>query len=461
MVRPAATPPGEGHDRLTRAALLRCGGLAAAALASGARVPYAFAGPLRYGGRQLGGSLSIVQWTHVIGGFDLWFNGWAKDWGTRNDVDVKVDHITTTRLPALVASEAQAQKGHDIVGSLTPPTAYEDQMIDHGAIVRAVERQVGPYGTLGRQSTYNPRRRTYFGISDTYVPAPALWRHDVWNNVGESPATWEHVRAAAPALKAAGYPLGVGLSNEPDSNIGLLDLLAAFGSFLQHEDNTLAIDSPATVEAVKFMVDLQRRGQTDEVFGWNQASNNQFVFSGRGSLIVNAISAVRMAEDLQLPVADNLWIWPLPAGTHGRLALPQSTNIYSIWKFARNRETAEKFLADLCIGAEQTTIASKLYNLPSFPGAIAAARLRQVAAADTHRPRGKYSILTTVAARDTRNAGFPGTTNPAVDETLDRFLIPRMFAQVAQGKLSAADSVRSTAREMKQIWAKWKTAGRV
>jgi hypothetical protein len=185
------------------------------------------------------------------------------------------------------------------------------------------------------------------------------------------------------------------------------------------------------------------------------------VFSGRGSLIVNAISAVRMAEDLQLPVADNLWIWPLPAGPHGRLALPQSTNIYSIWKFARNRETAEKFLADLCIGAEQTTIASKLYNLPSFPGAIAAARLRQVAAADTHRPRGKYSILTTVAARDTRNAGFPGTTNPAVDETLDRFLIPRMFAQVAQGKLSAADSVRSTAREMKQIWAKWKTAGRV
>jgi len=360
-----------------------------------------------------------------------------------------------------VASEAQAQKGHDIVGFLTPPTAYEDQMIDHGAIVRAVERQVGPYGTLGRQSTYNPRRRTYFGISDTYVPAPALWRHDVWNNVGESPATWEHVRAAAPALKAAGYPLGVGLSNEPDSNIGLLDLLAAFGSFLQHEDNTLAIDSPATVEAVKFMVDLQRRGQTDEVFGWNQASNNQFVFSGRGSLIVNAISAVRMAEDLQLPVADNLWIWPLPAGPHGRLALPQSTNIYSIWKFARNRETAEKFLADLCIGAEQTTIASKLYNLPSFPGAIAAARLRQVAAADTHRPRGKYSILTTVAARDTRNAGFPGTTNPAVDETLDRFLIPRMFAQVAQGKLSAADSVRSTAREMKQIWAKWKTAGRV
>ena len=125
---------------MTRAALLRSGGLAAAALASGGRVPYAFAGPLRHRGRQLGGSLSIVQWTHVIGGYDVWFNGWAKDWGTRNDVLVTVDHITTTRLPALVASEATAQKGHDIVGFLAPPTAYEDQVIDHGTIVRAVER---------------------------------------------------------------------------------------------------------------------------------------------------------------------------------------------------------------------------------------------------------------------------------------------------------------------------------
>jgi multiple sugar transport system substrate-binding protein len=461
VVRPATAPPRRAENGMTRTALLRSGGLAAVALASAGRVPYAVAGPLRHQGRQLGGSLSIVQWTHIVGGFDAWFNGWAKDWGARNDVEVKVDHLTTTRLPALVASEAKAQKGHDIVGFLAPPTAYEDQVIDHGPIVREVERRVGPYSTLGRKSTYNQRRGTYFGISDSYVPAPALWRHDLWNGVGESPATWEHVRAAAPALRSAGYPLGIGLSNEPDSNLALLDLMAAFGSFLQDGGNALAIDSPATVEAVKFMADLQRTGQTDEVYGWTQASNNQFVFSGRGSLIVNAISAVRMAEDLQLPISDKLWIWPMPAGPHGRLTLPQATSVYSIWKFASNREAAEMFLADLCAGAEQTTLASKLYSFPSFPGAFPPDRLRPVAAADTHRPLGKYSILATIAARDTCNAGYPGTTNPAVNETLGRFLIPRMFAQVAQGKLSAADSVRATAGEMKRIWAKWSASAKL
>ena len=412
MVRLATTPPRQGCDRLTRAALLRCGGLAAAGLAFGGRAPYAVAGPLRHGGRQLGGSLSIVQWTHVIGGFDAWFARWADDWGTRNDIEVEVDHISITRLPALVASEAAAQRGHDIVGFQAPPTAYEDQVIDHGAIVRAVEREVGPYSELGRLSTYNPRRGTYFGISDTYVPAPALWRHDLWNAVGESPATWEHVRAAAPVLKAAGYPLGIGLSNEPDSNLALLDLMAAFGSFLQDEDNALTINSPATVEAVAFMADLQRNGQTDEVFGWNQASNNQFVFSGRGSLIVNAISAVRLAEDLQLPVAEDLWIWPLPAGPHGRLALPQATSVYSIWKFARNREAAEKFLADLCAGAEQATLAVEALQLPELPWCVPA-RATPAGRGRRHPPSAREVL----GSRHHRGAGHTQHRLPGHDES--------------------------------------------
>ena len=44
---------------------------------------------------------------------------------------------------------------------------------------------------------------------------------------------------------------------------------------------------------------------------------------------------------------------------------------------------------------------------------------------------------------------------------LSRFLIPRMFAEVSQGRMTAADSVRATAREMRQIWAKWKAVGKL
>jgi multiple sugar transport system substrate-binding protein len=233
-----------------------------------------------------------------------------------------------------------------------------------------------------------------------------------------------------------------------------------FGSFVQDESNALAIDSKSTVQAVQFMADLYRRGEDSEIFSWAEASNNQFVFSGRGSMILNAISAVRLAEDLELPVANDLWLWPIPRAQF-RLGLAQSTGVYSIWKFAKNRETAEKFIADLCIDYREATIASQLFNFPSFPGAFPAAQIYKAAAADTHRPRGKYTILTTIASRDTHNIGYPGYSNVAVDETLSRFLIPRMFAEVSQGRMTAADSVRATAREMRQIWAKWRAAGKL
>ena len=461
-VNEMSVPTETRERRLTRSELLRRAGVAAAAVAVGSAAPSsAFAGPLRYRGRWLAGDLSVVQWAHFVPRYNAWFRTWAEAWGEQNDVQVTVDLEPYTQLPALAAAEVKAQRGHDIFGFLSPPARYEEQVIDHKAIVSQVEGGVGAYGEIGRRSTYNPKTRKYFGVSDFYVPAPVIWRHDLWNSIGESPASWDHVRAAAPALKALGHPIGIGQANELDSNVALISFLMCFGSFMQDESGALTIGSKNTVEAVQFMADLYAQGSESTVFGWKPESNNQFLLGGKGSLIMNAISAVRRAEDLGMPIAKDLWMWPIPHGPRGRLALGQYTSVYSIWKFAKHREAAEKFVADLCVDTEQATLASNLFNFPSFPGAIAQKQIYETAAADTHLPRGKYSILTTIASKHTRNVGYPGHANAAVQEALDTFLIPRMFAQVSQGRMSAADSVRATAKEMKRIWARQRAAGKI
>jgi len=451
------------ENRLTRRELLKKGGVGAAALgAAGASAPFSFAGPLKYKGRWLKGDLTILQWVHFVPAYDQWFdNTWIPQWSQKNDVQVKVEHINNTLLDTRAAAEVAAQSGHDLFMAIHPMAQYEDQVINHKPIVQEIEAKVGKYGDLGRLSTYNPKTKKYFAVSDCYVPDPVIFRHDLWNGIGEAPYTWDHVRTAAPKLKALGHPIGIGQSQELDSNMALIAFLMCFGSFIQSDQNKPTLNTKNTIEAVKFMADLYSNGETADIFGWNPASNNNYLYSGTASMILNAISATRTPEAQNLPFSKDLWIWPIPKGPHGRLGLEHVMGAYSIWKFAQNQENAQRFLADLIINYKEATTASQLYNFPSFPGAFPFKQIRKAAAVDTHPPHGKYTILTTIAEKYTHNIGYPGTTNAAIDEIFQKYLIPQMFAQVSQGKMSAADSVKSTAAQVKDIYARWKERGKI
>jgi multiple sugar transport system substrate-binding protein len=451
---------GDGQG-LSRRELLRRAGIGAAAVgiggAAGAEQAFAFAGPHKHTGRWLKNDLSIMQWVHFVPDYDKWFdNTWIVEWGQKNDTQVKVDHVNNTELPARAAAEVAAQSGHDLFQFLAPPAQYEAQVLPVNDIVAEVTKKVGKMGPVGYKSTYNPRTKRYFGFPDNYVPDPVVWRHDLWNDVGESPATWDHVLKAAPKLRDRGHPIGIGMSNELDSNMANMALMMCFGSFVQNEQHRCVINSKQTVEALKFMRSLYKTGMTNEVFGWVPSSNNQFLYSGKGSLILNAISATRTPEDLNLPFANDLWIWPIPKGPGGRMGLEHVMGVYVIWKFAKNKAGAKRFLADQQINYRQHFIQSKFYNFPSFPGA--AKDYRKLVAQDTHKPKGKYSVLGTISARYTTNVGHPGFSNAAMDEIFNKFLIPQMFAQVAQEKMTPEDAAKAAQRDMNAIFAKWRAA---
>jgi multiple sugar transport system substrate-binding protein len=445
--------PSHREGRYDRRELLRKAGTGAAGLSFAP----AFYGPLRFKGRWLKGDLSLITWVHFVPAFDEWFDKtWAVQWGQRNDVEVKIDHILNTLLLARAQAEAAAKSGHDIFFNLAPPAQLEDHVINHKEIVQEVQRKVGKIGRLAHKATYNPKTKKYFAFSDNYVPDPVVWRRDLWNAVGHSPSTWDQVRRAAPKLKAAGHPIGIGQSAEIDSNMALMSFLMCFGSFVQNRDHQVTIKNKNTVEAVRFMADIYQRGMTEEIFGWDPSGNNNFLYSGRGSMIFNAISATRTPEDRNLPFAKDLWIWPIPKGPRGRMGLEHVMGCFWIWKFTKNKAAAKKFLADLEINYREAFEASKFYNFPSFPGALPFSRIRRMVAQDKHRPLGKYSILTTIAQRYTTNPGHPGFTNAAFDEVFSKFLVPKMFAQVSQKKMTAQEAVNAADREMKAIYRKWR-----
>src|SRR5207245_11514172 len=40
-------------------------------------------------------TLKILQWSHFVPCYDVWFDKYAKDWGTAKGVEVTVDHIAS------------------------------------------------------------------------------------------------------------------------------------------------------------------------------------------------------------------------------------------------------------------------------------------------------------------------------------------------------------------------------
>lgn len=403
-------------------------------------------------------TLRIAKRTNYISGYDEWFDmQYARRWGERNDVDVIVEHFDVNQAQAHAAAEAASRRGHDLFQLVASAAPFEDDVIDHRDVIEAVEAKFGKMPPFVERSIVNPRTGKYFAFSDSWNASPVHYRTDLWDGVGQ-PGTWDDVLAAGKVLKARGHPLGIGMGSDVESNATLLGLMLGYGGSIQDEDARVSINSRATVEAVNVGAALFRSAMTDEVLAWDIASNNRYLVSGRGSLIVNSIAALRALETQDADLAAKTGLRPIPAGPAGNYG-PYAVNVYMIWNFSENQETAKQFLVDLISDSRASFLASRYLQIPSFAGAVG--DLTAVMATDPGaEPGGKYNLLAG-AADWTTNMGHPGHTNAASHEVLDASVISQMFAAAATGAMSAEEAVGDAEGKVKIIYEKWRERGKI
>ncbi len=439
-------------SRISRRNLIKTATAGAAALGASALVPAA----ARAQGTGKKKTLKICQWNHFVPGYDKWFNGqYIKEWGQKNDTEVIVDNIGIPAINSTAAAEVAAKKGHDLFMFLSPRAVYEEDVIDHRELYEECERKYGKPIDLAVKSTYNPKTKRYFGFSDSYVPDPINYRGDLWDEIGMKPDSWDEIRRGGKKIKdKTGIPVGIGQSAELDTAMAMRAVLYAHGASEQDAEGRLILNSKQTLEAVKYVKALYTETMTPEVLAWDPSSNNRAMIAGKTSLVLNAISITREAENKNLPIADKILLAKAAKGPVRRMGLEHVMNVYVIWKFAENQEGAKKFLVDYVGNFHRAFEASEFYNFPCWPKQVS--DLTKMLANDSKgKPAGKYEVLADALDWAT-NVGYPGYANAAIDEVFSTWVINTMFAQASTGAASPEDAIKEAEAKCKQIWSKWK-----
>jgi len=357
--------------------------LKTAALASAAAItaPYVH-------GAYAAGTLSLGVWDHWVPGANKALDKLAKEWGDKNKVDVHIDYITSQgeKDKLTAAAEAQAGTGHDIMSHRDWNIRIHQAVLEPlDDIVAQLIKQYGPISPVaeylakskgawrGVPTAIGSQVKPCCSRFDLYKQHAGLDLQDIfpadvskYDKAKTDQWTWDTYLDAAQKLHKAGFPVGLPMGQTSDAVDWVGGLFNAYGVVFVDAKDNIKINSDETRQAMEMARKIMEVSPP-EVFAWDDAGNNRWLISGKGSGIMNPPSAWAVAKRDNPSVAANCWTHAVPKGPKGRFVgqLPQ---FYGLWQFSKNKSAGKDFLLFVSQkeSIAQLVEASVGYDLPSF-----------------------------------------------------------------------------------------------
>jgi ABC-type glycerol-3-phosphate transport system substrate-binding protein len=330
------------------------------------------------------GKLSIGLWDHWVPAANKTSEALVNEWAAKEKVEVQIDYITGqgSKLLMTASMEAQAKSGHDIMAmstwsphdyanSLEPVDDIMEPLIKQNGSVngtvtylgRAQNRWLAVPATIGSQIKGPCSRidlmKQHAGIDvQAMYPAGNPPKAENW--------TLDAFMKAAEACHKAGFGFGIGLGTTSDSVDTVGAVFHSFGAALVDANEKIMVKSDEVRQALDYYKKCAQFFPPDAP-SWDDASNNKWLISGRGALIMNPPSAWAVAKRDAPEIAEKLWTHGMPSGPKGRFA-PFLPFFWGIWNFSKNKSAAKSLLVHLSQPAaiEKLVAASSGYDLPSF-----------------------------------------------------------------------------------------------
>jgi multiple sugar transport system substrate-binding protein len=406
-----------------------------------------------------------LLWSHFVPSHDEWFDAFAKEWGDQVGVNVVVDHIGVGDVPAAIAGEIQSgEPQHDLMNYIAVLGQHEPSVVDMIDVQTEAESRYGAMLDLTRKSSFNQFTGKYYAYAPAWVPDPGNYRQSLWAAEGypNGPSTWDELLEGGSAIFAnQGVQMGIGLSQEIDSNMAGRTLMWSFGAAIQDENEQVIINSDETIAAIEYMKALFEGAMTEEVYAWNAASNNQGLIAGELSYILNSISAYRSAQEANPEVAEDVLFTPALEGPVAALAaqhvmynwiVPDASGV--------NVSAAQEFLLHYTENLNSAAWHSKLYDFPAFTERVPDLNTWLTNDPFGSQPADKLKVLAT-ATDWAVNIGYPGPASPAIGQVFGEAIIPVMFASAANGSATPEAAVAEAERAINAIFDDWRGRGLV
>lgn len=366
---------------------------------------------------------------------------------------LNIETINANDIQARVTSAVQSGSGPDIVCVLNNwAQLYTQSTVEMGDLAEEIGKAQGGFYETSRAVAHDGSR--WVGLPWCIVGLQIAYRKSWFAEVGYErfPTTWEEYRDAGRKLKAKGRPLGQTLGHTfGDAPAFTYPYLWSWGGKeVEADGRTVVLNSPATVESVRFMTAFWKEAHDEGGLAWDDSNNNRAFLSGSCSATLNGasiyIESLRRPQAYQTergtPMKDDIAHAPLPRGPGGQFSYHVPfTNM--LMRYSRQQDAARRFLAWIHSREvyDRWFVTQKGFS-------VGPTRVWEQHPLWNEDP---VMLPYRTAAQTGRFAGYEGPSNRKAAEVLTKYILTDMYAKAVQG-MPAEQAVREAHEELVRIY---------
>ncbi|MEA2719723.1 MAG: multiple sugar transport system substrate-binding protein [Candidatus Eremiobacteraeota bacterium] len=394
-----------------------------------------------------GASLQLLRWTGFVKNDDVIWDEHTKKFTAATGVKVEVQRLSWPDVTPKAALAAQVGSGPDIImGWNDDPFVYPDKLVDMSDLVDNMGKAHGGWYDNARQYCYDTDVKRWValpvGCTGNAINYRKSWAKEAGFN--EFPKDLDGMLKLARGMKKNGHPTGFALGHAVgDSNSWTHWILWAFGGKQANPDNSIAINSSETANALEYAKQLYET-MIPGVSGWLDPNNNQAFVAGQIGMTMNGISIWYVAKDQFPAIYPDVANAVAPYGPSKQHSFSNNFTSAFIFKYSKYPNAAKEYLrfmldrpqADPWVTGMRGYVTPALKGYADFP----------IWTSDPNITPYRDALA------GAKYDGYNGRPGKAAAQAMDEFVVVDMFADVCVNNTAVKDAMKKAETRLNTIY---------